>query len=301
MQPVEEALEQVLKPGSRVTLIPSGLLSLLPLHAAWTEDESRPSQRHYTLDDFTFTYAPSAQALLQARQQAAVVSADSLLMIENPDGLLHFSAPAAEAALALFERKVHLPKGKATHQAVQEAFSAHNVLYFFTHGVARFDEPLQSGLTLADQPLTLNDIFGLNTGQARLAVLSACETGVPANLQLLDEVVSLPSGLMQAGVPGVVGSLWSVLEISTSILMTIFFELWRKQGLPPAEALRQAQIILREARFSRQQRGYFEDDLSEQIARFMSATEIADLFDKSLRLSDFDHPFYWAAFTYTGL
>jgi len=66
-------------------------------------------------------------------------------------------------------------------------------------------------------------------------------------------------------------------------------------------ALRQAQIILREARFSRQQRDYFEDDLSEQIARFMSPTEIADLFDKSLQLSDFDHPFYWAAFTYTGL
>ena len=57
-------------PSSAVTLIPSGLLALLPLHAAWTEDASTPTGRRYFLDEFTVSYAPSALALGHARERA---------------------------------------------------------------------------------------------------------------------------------------------------------------------------------------------------------------------------------------
>jgi len=301
MQSVIAELQALDYAGNQVVLIPAGLLVLLPLHAAWELDENKPRQRHYALDNFAFTYTPSAMALLHARQQAKTILPEKLLAVENPDSSLHFSQTAVQSALALFEHPKHLAQEQATFTAVKDALSSHNVLYFFTHGVARFDNSLQSGLTLADRPLTLADIFELNTEQARLAVLSACETGVPANLQLLNEVVSLPSGLMQAGVPGVVGSLWTVLEISTAILMTIFFELWREQRLPAPEALRQAQIILRDALSQRQNRDYFKDDFLEKTLHFMAPEKIAEMFNQRLQLENFAHPFYWAAFTYTGL
>lgn len=177
------------------------------------------------------------------------------------------------AALETFppEKRKALLMNEARKAAVRQAFGEYNVLFFFTHGVADFANPPASGLEMAVAPgdapeearLTLAEIFDLRSQNTRLAVLAACETGVPSDLKTMDEVVSLPSGLMQAGVPGVIGSLWSVAESSTAILMSIFFEEWRTNGLTPPQALRRAQ--------------------------------------QRLRVEKFSHPFYWAAFTFTGL
>jgi len=298
MQPLIGQLKAFLSSGSQVILISSDLLALLPLHAAWTPDATCPCGRLYAMDEYTFTYAPSTLALMHARTQAQDTPAEKLMMVENPDQSLSFSQQAAQAALELFSDPLHLLREAATFDAVRAAFTSHNVLYFFTHGVAHFDAPLQSALTLADQPLTLDNIFKLKTEHARLAVLAACETGVTSDLSLLDEVVSLSSGLMQAGVPGVVGSLWMVLESSTAILMAVFFEQWRKEGLTAPMALRKAQMIVRDALYNQEARNYFKESLPETT---VFPPQVADILHKQMLINEFDHPFYWAAFTYTGL
>ena len=60
---VMEKIIASLKAGGwqQAVLIPGGLLSLLPLHAAWTEDAGAPTGRRYALDEITFTYAPSVR------------------------------------------------------------------------------------------------------------------------------------------------------------------------------------------------------------------------------------------------
>ena len=118
-----------------------------------------------------------------------------------------------------------------------------------------------------DEILTIKDLFELHLAGARLATLSACETGIPGT-KLPDEVVSLPSAFIRAGFAGAIGSLWTVRDDSTAQLMTSFYQLWReKEGgkvRSPAQALAQAQRELR-------------------------AQE------------KFQHPFYWAAFYMTGV
>jgi CHAT domain-containing protein len=55
-----------------------------------------------------------------------------------------------------------------------------NIVHFPCHGNANLNEPLNSGLAMSDGLLTLKDIFALTlaeTGDLRLAILSACETG----------------------------------------------------------------------------------------------------------------------------
>ena len=64
-----------------------------------------------------------------------------------------------------------------------------------------------------NEMLTIKDLFELHLPGARLATLSACETGVPGT-RLPDEVVSLPSAFIRAGFAGAIGSLWTVRRIA---------------------------------------------------------------------------------------
>ena len=216
----------------------------------------------YALDEMNISYAPSAHALGQARL-AASRRAESLLIVDNPDGSLPFSKDEVIAASNAFTNVTHLSGKKASVEAVKKEMPKSHVLLFSTHGQAGWEKTEQARLELADaHGLTLTDIFSLDLHQARLAILSACETGIPG-LELIDEMIGLPAGMMQAGIPGVIGSLWRVNEGSTAVLMSSFYGYWRKEGKSPQEALRLAQIWLR-------------DNL-------------------------FESPYYWAAFTYTGV
>jgi tetratricopeptide (TPR) repeat protein len=70
--------------AAQAILIPTGYLSFLPLHAAWTEDAAIPTGRRYALDAMTFTYAPNARSLTAAREIAHRTSTDSILAIDEP-------------------------------------------------------------------------------------------------------------------------------------------------------------------------------------------------------------------------
>ncbi len=295
MGPLVNALqERNVAEGSLVRLVPSDWLGLLPLHAAELHEGDPQERKKYALDRYTFTYAPSAQSLYHVRE-AAQRPADSLLAVRYPDRSFQLADQAVRAALDAFpaDKRTPLLMEAATLEAVRQTFDDHAVLFFFTHGFADFNHPLNSGLLTADNKhLTLREILNLRSAKARLAVLSACETGVPSDLKNTDEVISLPSGMMQAGVPGVIGSLWSVAEASTAILISIFFEEWRANGLTPPQALRRAQQILRNARH--------DDDARRYFARYLMPKDVANDLQQELYLENFAHPFYWAAFTYTG-
>src|SRR5260370_5610996 len=218
-------------------LIPHGLLGLLPLHAAWTEDNTTPTGRRYALDAVTFSYAPNARALSAARTIASRTASDALLAVDEPQpvtiaGPLPNSAREVQAIIGHFATATTFRGAKATRegllailqakevpQPVSPAADSTNpslppVLHFSCHGIANFTEPLKSGLLLAhDKWLTLSDLLSLRLPGVRLVVLSACETGVPGT-RLLDEVVGLPTGLTQAGVAGGVAVPWSVRDMS---------------------------------------------------------------------------------------
>ena len=119
----------------------------------------------------------------------------------------------------LFERD-------ATHAAVAASLPGATHLHFSCHGTFDVREPLDSALSLSgDDTLTLRDLLdgGLDLSAARLAVLSACQTGIVDFDKVPDEAIGFPAGFIQAGVPGVVSTLWPVDAISTAILMSRFY------------------------------------------------------------------------------
>jgi CHAT domain-containing protein/ppGpp synthetase/RelA/SpoT-type nucleotidyltranferase len=282
------------------TLIPAGLFSLLPLHAAWTVNAQ--GQRRYACDFIQFTYAPNALALGAARQVAHHTPAQKLLAINEPIPVSASDLPSASVetakAVSAFAGsgtfKI-LQHEAATPAAVLAALPSYPVAHFSCHGFANFRIPLDSGLLMAnDAVLSLRALLDLKLTGLRLAILSACETGIPGTT-LPDEVISLPTGLLQAGAAGVVSSLWSVADLSTMVLLSRFYDLWRPQNpeatpLEPPEALRQAQLWLR-------------DSTGPDLAPYLqnSHPELAAKLAQAKDKRPFAHPFYWAAFTYTGV
>ena len=280
----------------KAVLIPTGYVSYLPLHAAWTQDTTKPSGRRYACDDIQFTYTPNALSLSAASSVAKQTSANTLLVVNEPQpvnaGNLPSSSSEAAKAISAFGKgnwKL-LQQGNATRTAVLEQLPQKNVVHFSCHGLADFATPLNSGLLMANNEiLSLRDLLDLKLQSLRLAILSACETGIPGT-KLPDEVISLPTGLLQAGAAGVVSSLWSVADLSTMVLLSRFYELWRSEDLEPPEALQQAQIWLR-------------DSNGPTLAPYLESShpDFAHKLAQKHGQRPFSHPFYWAAFTYVGV
>ena len=124
-------------------------------------------------------------------------------------------------------------------------------MHFATHGLINSQHPELSGivLSLVDQKgqpqngfLRLNEIYNLRLN-AELVVLSACQTALGKEIKG-EGLIGLTRGFMYAGAPRVVASLWRIDDRATAELMTRFYRGMLKDGLPPAAALRAAQISM---------------------------------------------------------
>jgi CHAT domain-containing protein/tetratricopeptide (TPR) repeat protein len=188
-------------------------------------------------------------------------------------GRLRFSREEADGIAALVPASETL---KATDFAATKelTFNAnlrqYRILHFATHSLLNSRWPELSGvvLSLVDQKgepqdgfLRLTEIYNLRLN-ADLVVLSGCQTALGKEING-EGLVGLARGFMYAGAPRVIASLWSVDDRATAALMKRFYEAVLTKRLPPAAALRAAQIDL----------------LSEK---------------------GWHSPYYWAAFTIQG-
>lgn len=241
---------------ARLVLVPTGPLAMIPLHASSIDTAGSSC----LLDVCSVEYAPSAAVWSRCRERRNQRGgADAkILVVANPRpqppewvelGAADLEAAAIEVLLP-GQSKV-LRRRDATEEAVGAAIEEANYLHFACHGL--FDEvhPMQSCLVLAEgKPLRLlQHLFkGTRLSKVRLVVLSACQTGLIGAAKLPEESIGLVSAFIEAGAPGVVGSLWPVADASTALLMARFYcELFEdgRQVTDPAEALRRAQLWLK--------------------------------------------------------
>jgi len=290
---------------AEVVVVAGGLLGLLPLHAAWTPDTSRVTGRRYVLDTVSVSYVPNARALAAARRLAAEVPPARLLAVAEPWPVAAAPLPMAKyeamtATAAFPEAQTTLPGGTATALSFERQAPEASVLHLACHGFADLARPLDSGLLLADGHMTLGRLMELKL-RVRLAVLSACETALPGT-ELPDEVVALPTGLLQAGVAGVVASQWRVPDRATAMLMAEFYRCWRQEQMTPAAALQAAQRWLRDTT-NAQKIHWAETALAQHGAWLPPA--VAQTFLDGLSFLEPDHRDHsglhnWAAFAYVG-
>lgn len=199
-------------PPPRLWWCPTGLLSLLPVHAAGEPGDTGAS----VLDRVVPSNTPTLRALARAHTGLEPEPGlPRLLVVALPQTPGQADLPEVDAeAHELADRhpSARLLRGTdATPGKVVAALKDHPFAHFACH--ARGD-PLtlsESFLQLHGGRLTVLGISRLQLARAELAFLSACSTAA-SSVALPDEAIHIASAFQLAGYQHVIATLWSVRD-----------------------------------------------------------------------------------------
>lgn len=240
-------METLLRGARRVYFVPDQDLALLPLGALPQErvgSSAATRSVQFLVDDLEFAVLP-----LAGLPTAGVRGAAPLLLAGNPlpdaegeFGLLPLAGQELAGIEAVWQgaELVRLEgKALAAKQLRVLPLETYRTLHFATHAVASSRDPKRCAVILsAGERLGMQEIADLTLGPA-LVVLSACRTGegevIPG-----EGVVGLTWAFLRAGARGVLASLWSVEDASTTQLMLLLHRRLRS-GDDAVGALAEAQ------------------------------------------------------------
>jgi len=215
-----------------IILVPHGPLHYLPFQALY--DGSA-----YLLEKYELSYLPGS-SLLKYCQEPRPTRGDLVAIGHSYQGRLPYTLEEARQVAQLWALDPILEE-RATLEEVRRLAPACRILHLATHGDFRPDNPLFSGLALADGWLTTLDIFNLKL-QASLVTLSACQTGRSV-VGGGDELHGLMRSFLAAGAASLVATLWAVEDQSAAYLMKTFYARLA-DGWDKGAALRCAQLDL---------------------------------------------------------
>lgn len=228
-----------------VCVAPHGPLHGLPFAAMRMSDGAHLAERH------AVTSCPSLSILahlLEARPRAEAPATAYLAGVaaredERPE---LFEANRELLADTPWELTVDENASAVTPERVQWALTMHDTALISCHG---YVDPLggaDSGLLLSDgidRPSRMSkpdSRFLLSAGQllqarskARLVTLRACSTGIEAERNRGDEFVGLTRGLLLAGTPSALVTLWNVDVNSSRQFLQCFYRHWRADDSAP--------------------------------------------------------------------
>lgn len=246
-------IEGELVAGKTLCIVPDKILNYLPFA---TLISSKSNQ--YLVADHAIVFSPSSSVFIvntEAARQKRVADGEKLLSIGNPSfdrslfsSLSDLPSAAIEAkSVARFYKTpspLIMTGADAEKDRVIEAMGEVDVLHFASHYVVDERSPLRSQFLLAGtKSLFARDIYNMKSARPRVAVLSACTTGVERYYNG-EGMIGMARTFLASGVPVVVASQWPVETVSTTSLMMKFHEHRSVGKLPTVEALRLAQTEL---------------------------------------------------------
>ncbi|GAA1022433.1 CHAT domain-containing protein [Acrocarpospora pleiomorpha] len=214
-------------PLPRLWWCPTGLLSLLPLHAAGYHRDTGSDART-VISRVISSYSTTVRGLLHARRPQGANGSDQgerlgsdvcalVVPMSRTSGADDLPGSDCEADIL----RTRLPAQVTVLQApdahrdrVLMELPEHRWAHFACHAVSNPDHPSASHLLLNDHmlhPLTVSDIAALHLEQAEFAYLSACSTA-QAGGRLTDEAFHLASAFQLAGYRNVIATLWPIRD-----------------------------------------------------------------------------------------
>jgi CHAT domain-containing protein len=275
---IETLSHAVLEPLSRyrnkqrLAVVADGVLTSIPF--GQLVDPGAVDPQRYVIDQFEVVHLPSLQttSLWASRQDdkadlAVAIFADPVFQTSSAGtaggtwtALPHTRTEALTIASIFPEGATRqwLGYDASLQTLLSPSLPAARILHFATHGVVVPGSPQLTGLVLSQlsaQGTPIPSFLGadmvpyLRLQAAPLVVLSGCET---AGGRLTDGegLVSLAQAFLYAGHRGVIASAWQVPDVATERLMQEIYQALAEGGVTPAQALRRAQLALRNDRRS---------------------------------------------------
>ncbi|OEK07057.1 hypothetical protein BFP71_05210 [Roseivirga misakiensis] len=259
---------------NHLILVPDEFLSRLPFGLLVEKKESQIvgfNELHYLIKSYSIQYQLSSELVNSDRAVSRVN--DKILGIGYlDDGNVSTlgSLPGTEMEIERLEAMVpgkYLLGSEAVKSEFLRQARDYDVLHLAIHGRSDSTNNYQSTLIFngdeTENTMNTNDLY-LASLKARLAVLSACESGLGV-INKGEGTFSIARGFALVGVPSVVMSLWKVNDRITSDQMVEMYQGFVDDGQTINSALRQSKL------------NYLEKSDSYNA-----------------------HPYYWAAFLQLG-
>ncbi|MEA2465756.1 MAG: hypothetical protein QOJ98_3503, partial [Acidobacteriota bacterium] len=220
-------------------IVPDRQLHALPFAALWNVET-----KQYLVEEYTLRFAPSAAF----SRRPAMGPTQAALVIADPPAAAYPQLPAsreeAVAIAAMYGGATLLAGQAATRTAFLERARGSDLIHFAGH--ANSDATASHGALLFAEAGNDSGILGstevaqLRLERSPLVVLAACGT-LRGNALHVAGMSSLSRAFLIAGARGVVGTLW---EVDDDVSAALFrrFHAHLRAGMPPAEALRAAQV-----------------------------------------------------------
>lgn len=273
-----------------VKIFPRAQLNAVPLHALQAEGK-------FLLEHFTISYGQTLGLFLKIHARTVKKEPNSkTMMVYNDRGL-----PFYEGMLRHFEQsdnEYHVLT-RPSLDVFLDAVKQHDPsdLLFACHGVYDSDDPLNSRLMFGGPDGTsLWEILSeLDLNNCRSVLLGACESGL-ARCKVDAEYIGFPGAFHSAGADHVLGSLWTVNQLATAILLDCYFDVLANKKVSLPEALQYAQKDL------------MRMERDEVLAWIINncrkmPTSLKDSICKVVQKLDpipFAHPQWWAGFFLSG-
>lgn len=298
IQPLLDAIEKTTEAGEIICIVPHSVLHHVPFPAFQMEDG-------FLIERNPIVYAPSASVLSQILMREDGNFGDRAVVVGNTRGDLPHAEQEAAALTALLGADP-VPRHNATRRQLIEKLSAEkrlNILHLACHGYFDHEDALSSGILTADadtggKPVVLSarDLLEIHL-ETNLVGLSACDSAF-SEVGAGDELMGLTRALLLGGARSVLGSLWKINDLSTSILMRYFYDAWVNKGQSKIQALRSAQCHLMHLTRSEAQAAISDQlDVKPRDSQLASSPWFAG---SNPDEAVFASPLYWAAFTLVG-
>lgn len=242
--PIQQVLRQIDAHG--VTLVLCGPVALAPLHCApWSEG----GKKRCLVDDFEIRHATSgafAAACIRRAEERDKLD-PSLVALVNPEDNIAAADGEFEGVAGFFGSSVEYARGASANWTyLQSQARDGSYLHLACHARSGIWGESLPAVILANGAVEMNQLTELAELPARLVTVSACQSAVVDITHMPEEGISVATALLAAGAACVIASLWPVRDDTTALLMTRLYQEMIEGGLRPPEALRRAQLWLRD-------------------------------------------------------